>query len=56
MEKKTYEAPALKVHGSVEDLTKGSGLGFSDLFFGNGTVTGTIQLPGQPSGGSDLGS
>ncbi len=54
MEKKAYEAPAITVHGSVEDLTKGGGIGFTDLLVGNGI--GSVFIPEPGHGGSDLGS
>ena len=37
--KKTYSAPRLIVHGTIEQITQGSGWGFRDFFvFGIGDV------------------
>ena len=44
--KKAYEAPALKVHGSVEDLTQFTGGSNTEMVFG----TPVIDVPG-PIGG-----
>jgi hypothetical protein len=36
--KKTYTSPELVVRGTIEEITRGSGLGWEDLFFGDGTI------------------
>ncbi len=39
--KKVYSAPRLIVHGTIEQITQGSGWGFRDFFvFGIGDVVG----------------
>ena len=39
--KKVYDSPQLTVHGRVEDLTLGSGIGINDVFvFGLSDVIG----------------
>lgn len=38
--KKAYEAPALKVHGSVEDLTQFTGGSNTEMVFGAPVIDG----------------
>lgn len=50
--KKSYEAPELIVHGPVEELTQGSGIGIKDFFvFGISDVIGNCK-----NGSCDTGS
>lgn len=42
--KKSYIAPKLVVHGTVEEITQGSGLGLKDFFvFGINDVIGNCK-------------
>ena len=36
--KKTYTSPELIVRGTIEEITQGSGWGWQDLIFGDGTI------------------
>lgn len=52
MLKKTYVAPALKIHGTIDTLTLGSRLAFEDAWFGaSGTdgIAGRTCRPGDSS-------
>ena len=55
--KKAYASPELTAHGSVEEMTLGSGIGINDLFvFGVADVTGDCGNNSCGGGSSSTGS
>ena len=55
--KRPYTSPKLTVHGSVEEITLGSGIGLNDVFvFGLSDVIGNCGNGSCNTGGSGTGS
>lgn len=48
MLKKTYVAPVLKIHGTIDTLTLGSRMAFEDAWFGVSGTDGLIGPKCQP--------